>query len=59
MATAHPAKFPDVIERATGIHPPLPLRLADLYERPERFAVLPNELAPVEAQVRALVRRNA
>ena len=59
MATAHPAKFPEVIERATGIHPPLPSRLTDLYDRPERFTVLANALAPVEAQVRALVRRNA
>ena len=59
MATAHPAKFPDVIESATGIHPPLPPRLADLYDRPERFTVLPNDLAAVEAKVRALAHRNA
>ena len=30
LATAHPAKFPDAVERATGIRPPLPERLADL-----------------------------
>jgi threonine synthase len=59
MATAHPAKFPDAIERATGLHPALPPRLADLFDRPERFAVLPNDLAAVQAQVRALARRNA
>ena len=59
MATAHPAKFPEAIERATGIHPALPPRLADLFDRPERFSVLPNDLAAVEAQVRALARRNA
>ena len=59
MATAHPAKFPDAIERATGIRPALPPRLADLFDRPERFTVLPNDLAAVEAQVRALARRNA
>jgi threonine synthase len=59
MATAHPAKFPDAIERVTGIHPALPPRLADLFDRPERFSVLPNDLAAVEAQVRALTRRNA
>ena len=38
---------------------PLPPRLADLFERPERFTVLPNDLAAVETQVRALARRNA
>ena len=58
MATAHPAKFPDVIERAAGIHPALPPRLADLYDRPERFTVLPDDLAAVEAKVRALAHRN-
>jgi threonine synthase len=59
MATAHPAKFPDAIERATGIRPALPPRLADLFDREERYTVLPNDLAAVEAQVRALARRNA
>jgi threonine synthase len=58
-ATAHPAKFPEAIERATGIHPPLPPRMADLFEREERFVVLPNDLTAIEAQVRALARRNA
>jgi threonine synthase len=58
MATAHPAKFPEAIERATGIRPALPPPLADLLDRPERFTVLPNDLAAVEAQVRALARRN-
>ncbi len=59
MATAHPAKFPDAIEQAIGIRPALPARLADLMERPERFTVLPNDLAAVEANVRALVGRNS
>ena len=59
MATAHPAKFPVAIERATGLHPAPPPRLADLFDRLERFIVLPNDLAAVEAQVRALARRNA
>ena len=59
MATAHPAKFPDAIERATGVRPPLPPRLADLYERPESYVRAPNDLAVVEAEVRATVLRNA
>jgi threonine synthase len=58
MATAHPAKFPDAMQRATGHRPALPPRMADLFERPERFTVLPNDLAAVEAAVRALVGRN-
>ncbi|MEA2776818.1 MAG: threonine synthase, partial [Acetobacteraceae bacterium] len=55
MATAHPAKFPDAMERATGHRPALLPRMADLFEREERFTVLPNDLAVVEAAVRALV----
>jgi len=53
LATAHPAKFPDAVERATGIRPGLPAHLADLHERPERYDVLPADLAAVEAHVRA------
>ena len=51
LATAHPAKFPDAVEKATGKRPALPPRLADLTQRPERFDVLPNDLAAVEAYV--------
>lgn len=47
LACAHPAKFPDAVEKATGKRPALPDRLADLYERPERFTVLPNDAAAV------------
>lgn len=47
LATAHPAKFPDAVEQATGQRPGLPARLADLHERTERCAVLPNDAASV------------
>ncbi len=40
LATAHPAKFPDAVEAATGVHPALPAHLADLFERPERYEVV-------------------
>ncbi len=52
LATAHPAKFPDAVQEASGIRPALPPALADLYERQERMTVLPNDLAQVEAFVR-------
>lgn len=58
-ATAHPAKFPDAVEQATGIRPPLPSRLADLYEREERYSVLPNDLSAVQSAVRGHTLRNA
>jgi len=49
MATAHPAKFPRAVEEATGLHPDLPPRLADLFERPERADVLPAQTNAVRA----------
>ncbi len=56
LATAHPAKFPDAVEAATGVRPPLPAHLADLFERPERIETLPNDLATVQAFVRSVSR---
>ena len=52
LGCAHPAKFPDAVHRATGVHPPLPPRLADLMTRPERVVTLRNELAEVQGFVR-------
>ena len=52
LATAHPAKFPDAVEDASGLRPKLTQGLADLYDRPERMTVLPNNLAQVEAFLR-------
>ncbi|GIU91859.1 MAG: threonine synthase [Acidimicrobiia bacterium] len=37
VGTAHPAKFPEVVEEATGVRPALPDDLADLQRRPERI----------------------
>jgi len=51
LATAHAAKFPDAVERATGVRPALPPRLADLFERPERYDVLPNDERTVKDYV--------
>ncbi len=55
LATAHPAKFPDAVEQATGVRPDLPERLADLFDRPERMDTVANELARVQDFVRARV----
>jgi len=52
LATAHPAKFPDAVEAASGIRPPLPPTMADLYDRPERVSRVANDLAALKAHVR-------
>ena len=56
LATAHPAKFPDAVEAASGERPALPAWLGDLMTRPERLTVLPNDLGAVEAFVRERAR---
>lgn len=57
LATAHPAKFPDAVEAATGIRPPLPPRMADLFERPERVTRLPDDLAAIQSLIRERIAR--
>jgi len=54
--TAHPAKFPDAIMAATGVHPPLPPHLADILDRKERFEVVANDIGAVERFIRARAR---
>jgi threonine synthase len=55
LGTAHPAKFPDAVERACGVRPELPPRLADLYQREERCLVLPNDLGEVQQAIRGRI----
>ncbi|MQY47518.1 threonine synthase [Rhizobiales bacterium RZME27] len=49
LSTAHPAKFPAAVESACGISPALPLWLADLMTREERFDLLDADLKAVES----------
>ena len=51
LATAHPAKFPDAVERATGRRPALPARVGDLFERAERFETLANDYAAIRQAI--------
>ena len=53
LSTAHPAKFPEAVEAATGVHPALPARAGDLFARPERIDRLPADIDAVKACVRA------
>jgi threonine synthase len=56
LATAHPAKFADAVERATGVRPPMPDALAEIMEKPERVSVLPNDVAAVSRFIRERAR---
>ena len=53
LATAHPAKFRDAVERATGSRPSLPSRIGSLFEREERFDTLPATIEAIRDYVSA------
>ncbi|MYM54844.1 threonine synthase [Thalassovita mangrovi] len=52
LATAHPAKFPAAVEEASGQHPDLPTRMADLYDRTERVTRIANDLDAIETLIK-------
>jgi len=52
LGTAHPAKFPDAVEKATGSRPALPPHMGDLYGRPERVTRVANDLGAIEGLIR-------
>ena len=53
LATAHPAKFTDAVEQATGNRPVLPARVGDLFEREERLTNLRGDYAAIADYVAA------
>ncbi len=55
LATAHPAKFPDAVKAATGLHPALPPHMADLFERNERFTSLDNSAEAVQKFIESML----
>ncbi|MEP2783694.1 MAG: threonine synthase [Pseudoruegeria sp.] len=57
LATAHPAKFPDAVEKAVGVRPPLPTRMGDLFAREERVTKVPNDLAALETLIRERIAK--
>jgi threonine synthase len=51
LATAHPAKFRDAVERATGVRPALPARVGSLFERDEHYDTRPATPEAIKAYV--------
>ncbi|MEQ1754916.1 MAG: threonine synthase [Micropepsaceae bacterium] len=51
LATAHPAKFPEAVASATGLHPVLPEHLRWILQAPERCDTLPNDLAALKSYI--------
>ncbi len=58
LATAHPVKFPEAVEKSgVGVAPSLPPHMADLFEREEKYDVIANDLASVQQYVAAHRRK--
>jgi len=55
LSTAHPAKFPEAVRRATGQIPPLPPRLSGLASAKEKFDVLAPDFDLVYGYIAARV----
>jgi threonine synthase len=56
LGTAHPAKFPDAVEAASGVRPQLPEWLVDIDRRPERVTTLPVDQMAVERHILSISR---
>ena len=55
LATAHPAKFAEAVEKAGFDEAPLPSDMTDLLLREERYTVLENDLNDVQSFVRSVM----
>lgn len=51
LATAHPAKFRDAVERATGVRPALPHFVGDIFSREERYTRLPADIDAIRSYI--------
>lgn len=51
LSTAHPAKFPEAVEMATGMKPELPERMKWILTATERYDTLPNDLTALKDYV--------
>ena len=52
LATAHPSKFPDAVDAASGIQPILPQHMENLYERDERVTRVPNNFEAISTLIK-------
>lgn len=55
LSTAHPAKFPDAVIRATGQAPPIPSALAGLDALPERMEILPSDTGVIKRFILGMI----
>jgi threonine synthase len=57
LSTAHPAKFPEAVQAATGAAPPTPASARRLDGKAERFDRLPADAETIKTYIRDFARR--
>ncbi|NVN85372.1 MAG: threonine synthase [Rhodopseudomonas sp.] len=56
LSTAHAAKFPDAVEAACGVRPPLPAWLDGLMTRPEQAKIMKRDQVEIERTIASVSR---
>ena len=51
LSTAHPAKFPDAVEQATGVRPAIPPHVGDLFAQAERYETAPADIELIKSAI--------
>ena len=54
LSTAHPCKFPEAVEEATGKYPELPPEIINVIDKEEKFKILPNDPETIKKFIRRL-----
>lgn len=57
VSTAHPAKFPDAVQKATGVIPPVPDRLAAVLDKPEQATNISQDIDKIKDFVRQRIQK--
>jgi len=52
LATAHPCKFPEVINKSIGIKPDLPAELQHVMDEKENYDIIPNNLSKTQQYIK-------
>jgi len=56
LATAHPCKFPDVINNSIGIKPTLPEKLKHIMDENENYDIIPNNLSTIKKHIKEKIQ---
>ena len=56
LATAHPCKFPDAIEKAINLKSELPSELAFVLDEKENYDIIDNDLSKIKKYIKERIK---